>query len=122
MDDHQSPDDEEESPKQQISSPYNNFAKNHMFFDFGYNNTRDDDIDYLFRSIAEIDDLFQLIMVADHFDESMVLLSDLFCWPVEEFAGLSLNRKLVNRNTNENEDERIRNKVSFKSLNTTHVF
>ena len=62
------------------------------------------------KSVTEIDDIFDLILVADYFDESMVLLSDLLCWPIEEFACLTLNARKHTPHDPKDE-ERIREKV-----------
>ena len=54
---------------------------------------RQADKEYVKKAVTEIDKIFDLILVSDYFDESMVLLSDLLCWPIEEFACLTLNAR-----------------------------
>ena len=34
---------------------------------------------------------FDLVMVAEHFDESMVLMANLLCWPLEYVASFKNN-------------------------------
>ena len=71
---------------------------------------RQDDRDYVKKAVAEMDNIFDLVLVSDYFDESMVLLSDLLCWPIEEFACLTLNAR--KHSTHDPKDEeRIREKV-----------
>jgi len=94
------------SPK----SAYSFFTRSHMLYDFGYDNNRQDDRDYVKKAVAEMDNIFDLVLVSDYFDESMVLLSDLLCWPIEEFACLTLNAR--KHSTHDPKDEeRIREKV-----------
>ena len=62
------------------------------------------------KAVTEIDDIFDLILVSDYFDESMVLLSDLLCWPIEEFACLALNARKQTPH-DPIDEERIREKV-----------
>jgi len=82
-----------------------------MFFDMGFDNTRDDDVDYVTNAIKWLDGIFDLVVVSDHFDESMVLLSDLLCWPIEDFACLTVNARVHDNVTSQADDDRIRDKV-----------
>ncbi len=41
--------------------------------------------------IKEIEDTFDLIMIAEHFDESIVLLKHLLCWNYSDLTSLKLN-------------------------------
>ena len=72
---------------------------------------RTEDDNYIKRSIAEIDTIFDLMMISDYMDESMVLLSELMCWDVRELACLKLNARAVNNDRSVEEVERIRSKV-----------
>lgn len=91
-------------------SSFSDLEKNSLFFDFGYDN-RNDGEDYIKRSIAEIDQVFDLIMISDYIDESLVLLSDLMCWSIEDLACLKLNARAKTTETNAVDQERLRNKV-----------
>ena len=82
-----------------------------MFFDMGFDNTRDDDVDYVTNAIKWLDGIFDLVVVSDYFDESMVLLSDLLCWPIEDFACLTVNARVHDNVTSQADDDRIRDKV-----------
>ena len=54
-------------------SHYERFARNAMMYDFGFDNSEEDEsviqgwIDYLDRT-------FDLVLITDYFDESMVLM------------------------------------------------
>ena len=95
-------------------SKYDHFSKSHMFYDLGFDNTRDGDVDYVRESIDSIDAMFDLVLVSDYFDESMVLLSELLCWPIEDFACLTLNGRIHKEPGSEEVEERIRKKVSLE--------
>jgi len=43
------------------------------------------------RKIEEIEEDFDLVMVAEELDESLVLLSELLCWPLEAMVALPVN-------------------------------
>ena len=43
---------------------------------------------------------FHLIMIAEHFDESMVLLAELLCWPLEAVASFKHNVRLSEKKVN----------------------
>lgn len=58
-------------------SHYERFARNAMMYDFGFDNSEEDEsviqgwIDYLDRT-------FDLVLITDYFDESMVLMKVYF--------------------------------------------
>ena len=41
---------------------------------------------------AKTDDDFDLVMIAERFEESLVLLSELLCWPLEDMVYLKTNQ------------------------------
>lgn len=49
--------------------------------------------------IAEVDRTFDLIMVTELFDESLVLLRDLLCWTYEDISYLKVNALRSNAKT-----------------------
>ena len=46
------------------------------------------------KIIHQTDSNFDLVMISEYFDESMVLMADLFCWPLENVVGLRANARL----------------------------
>ena len=91
-------------------SAFSDLEKNSMFFDFGYDN-RNDDVHYINGSIGEIDEIFDLVMISDYMDESLVLLSDLMCWSIEDLACLKLNARAKTEEIATVDKQRLRNKV-----------
>ena len=87
------------------------FAKNPTFFDLGYeystNNKR-----YIKKSIQQLDKIFDLVLVADYFPESIVLLADLLCWNLSDVAYFDLNvRTRKGQGLSPEEHARIRRKA-----------
>ena len=56
---------------------HDHFVKNSVTFDLGFN-IKDDSEAYVKASIAKMNQMFDLVMIADHFQESMVLLAKLW--------------------------------------------
>jgi len=61
-------------------------SKNHMFFDIGYDVTRDQDQAYVTKAIGEMDDNFTLILLTDFFDESLIMMKHLLCWDWDDIV------------------------------------
>ena len=60
-------------------------------YEFGLRVTDNDNMTAVEDKIEEIDQTFDLIMIVEHFEESMVLLKDLLCWPPQDMVSLKLN-------------------------------
>ncbi|XP_030647821.1 galactosylceramide sulfotransferase [Chanos chanos] len=70
-----------------------NYLKNLLFFDFGYDNTlepNDSRVDEGIRAIAK---RFQLVMLVEHFEESLILLKDALCWDMDDLLFFKLNAR-----------------------------
>jgi len=76
-------------------SHYERFARNAMMYDFGFDNSEEDEnviqgwIDYLDRT-------FDLVLITDYFDESMVLMKDELCWNMGDIEYLKSNSRSKN--------------------------
>ncbi|XP_030071497.1 galactose-3-O-sulfotransferase 2-like [Microcaecilia unicolor] len=70
---------------------YNMLIRNTMWYDFGYDNNAEDKEDYVYSVLKEIEQRFQLILIAEYFDESMVLLKNTLCWELEDVVYFKLN-------------------------------
>ncbi|XP_018605085.1 galactosylceramide sulfotransferase-like [Scleropages formosus] len=82
-------------PKQYYSpSSYNSYyLKNLLFFDLGYDNTLEPEDPQVEQAIQAMDKRFQLVMIAEHFEESLILLKDILCWQMEDLLFLRLNMR-----------------------------
>ena len=56
------------------------WARNHMMFDFGYDEDMSDLME-IKAAIRKIEGTFDLVMITGRFDESLVLLKHLLCLP-----------------------------------------
>jgi len=61
-------------------------SKNHMFFDIGYDVSRDQDDAYVSQAISEMDENFTLILLTDFFDESLIMMKHLLCWSWDDIV------------------------------------
>ncbi|NXH17706.1 G3ST2 sulfotransferase, partial [Bucco capensis] len=71
----------------------NIYARNLMWFDFGYDNNAKDNKNYIKEVLKEIEDKFHLILIADYFDESMILLKHTLCWDLDDVVYFKLNSR-----------------------------
>ncbi len=55
-------------------------GKNQQLWDLGLTAEDMEDEDRVDDYIRQLDDQFQLVMIMEHFDESLVMLQDLLCW------------------------------------------
>ncbi|XP_050712281.1 galactosylceramide sulfotransferase-like isoform X2 [Eriocheir sinensis] len=62
-----------------------------MFFDFGYSTAEDMTAERMSHILETLNTTFNLVMVAERYDESLVLLKDLMCWTADDVAYLSIN-------------------------------
>ncbi|KPP66197.1 hypothetical protein Z043_115328, partial [Scleropages formosus] len=88
------------------AEPWNGLARNPMSFDLGLNNWGWNSS--WAEDLARLDQKFQLIMVAEHFDESLVLLKDLLQLDLEELAYVRLNTRSAKDVVNLSEEMRAR--------------
>ncbi|KAL4636111.1 galactosylceramide sulfotransferase-like [Arapaima gigas] len=73
---------------------YNAFyLKNLLFFDFGYDNMMDPDDSRVEKSIQAIEERFQLVMLMEHFEESLILLKEALCWEIDDLLFFKLNAR-----------------------------
>ncbi|XP_069183986.1 galactosylceramide sulfotransferase isoform X2 [Procambarus clarkii] len=67
------------------------FGKNQMLFDFGY--LDDLSVTELRRAIEELDKRFDLVMISEYMDESLVLLRHLLCWSPHDTVVFAKNAR-----------------------------
>ncbi|XP_076876735.1 galactosylceramide sulfotransferase isoform X2 [Brachyhypopomus gauderio] len=69
------------------------YLKNLQFFDLGYDNNLDPEDPTVERAIRAISERFQLILIAEHFEESLILLKDALCWETDDLLFFKLNAR-----------------------------
>uniref|UniRef100_UPI00398EB434 galactose-3-O-sulfotransferase 2-like isoform X1 n=1 Tax=Pristiophorus japonicus TaxID=55135 RepID=UPI00398EB434 len=89
-----------ESLEQFLSEPWryysprdrgNQYARNLMWFDFGFDHNANDTRDYVELVLQEITSTFHLVLLAEYFDESMILLKEALCWDFSDVVSFRLN-------------------------------
>ena len=76
------------------------FGIHQMFYDFGYGSAEDLTHKDMNKILMKLNSTFDLVMIAERYDESLVLLKDLMCWTADDVAYLSINaRKKDKSNT-----------------------
>ncbi|XP_061684442.1 galactose-3-O-sulfotransferase 2 [Syngnathoides biaculeatus] len=75
----------------------NHYAHNIMAFDFGFNNNVsaaiEDFEERTNRYIAAVEQDFQLILISEYFEESMILLKHSLCWSFDDVVSFKLNSR-----------------------------
>ena len=70
------------------------FGRNQMAWDLGMDPSQfDQGVKVIDRFIVRLEDQFDLVMLADRMEESLVLLRHLLCWPVDSMTHLNLNQR-----------------------------
>ncbi|NXX39428.1 G3ST2 sulfotransferase, partial [Tricholaema leucomelas] len=76
-----------------MDSKENMYARNIMWFDFGYNNNARGSKRYIQAVLDEIEQNFHLVLIAEYFDESMILLKHALCWDLDDVVYFKLNSR-----------------------------
>lgn len=69
------------------------YLKNLLFFDFGYDNTLKVTDPQVNEGIKNISGRFQLVMLVEYFEESLILLKDALCWDMDDLLFFKLNAR-----------------------------
>ena len=64
---------------------------NQQLFDMGVPQQMLFEVDAAYSVALKIMKKFDLVMIAEHFDESMILMADLLCWPLKYVASFKNN-------------------------------
>ncbi|KAG9261986.1 galactosylceramide sulfotransferase [Astyanax mexicanus] len=76
------------------SEGFNSFyLRNLLFFDFGQDNNLPADDPRVAEGIRAIAERFELVMLVEHFEESLILLKDALCWDMEDLLFFKLNAR-----------------------------
>lgn len=69
------------------------YLKNLLFFDFGLDNNLEADDPRVTSAIKILSEHFDLVLIADYFEESLILLKDTLCWTMEDILYFKLNAR-----------------------------
>lgn len=78
-------------------------AKNHMFFDIGYD-VSNDDSNYIGSKVNEMENIFTLVLLTDFFDESLIMMKNLLCWDWEDIIYIKFKMRVDDAKTEVQED------------------
>ncbi|KAM6908858.1 galactose-3-O-sulfotransferase 4 [Xenentodon cancila] len=71
----------------------NHYARNLLWFDFGLDHNANFSVALARRGEDMIRRTFNLILVSEYFDQSMILLRHALCWPLDAVVSFSLNAR-----------------------------
>ncbi|XP_037263133.1 galactose-3-O-sulfotransferase 2-like [Falco rusticolus] len=69
------------------------YARNLMTFDFGFNPNGEVSAERVQLMIKAIEASFDLVLITEYFDESMVLLKEMLCWDLDSVVFFPLNSR-----------------------------
>ncbi|KAJ7324967.1 hypothetical protein JRQ81_017987 [Phrynocephalus forsythii] len=75
------------------SAKDSHYAKNLMTFDFGFNHNGNFSAKHVQLMLRLIETEFDLLLISEYFDESMVLLKELLCWDLDDVVSFPLNSR-----------------------------
>uniref|UniRef100_H3ALZ5 Galactose-3-O-sulfotransferase 3 n=1 Tax=Latimeria chalumnae TaxID=7897 RepID=H3ALZ5_LATCH len=77
-----------------VTEKYAMYSHNTLTFDLGGDKDHNpEDEEYVSSFIKEMEDIFSLVMIAEYFDESLVLLKHLLSWDLEDILYIKLNMR-----------------------------
>lgn len=75
------------------SASDSHYSKNLMTFDFGYNHNGNFSAKQVQLMLKAIEADFDLLLISEYFDESMVLLKEVLCWDLDDVVSFPLNSR-----------------------------
>ncbi|RWS05272.1 galactosylceramide sulfotransferase-like protein, partial [Dinothrombium tinctorium] len=100
------------SSKAWKSRYYGKLGLNQMLFDFGINSTHLSEstvhIETVKKHIKKLDRVFDLVMVAEYMDESLILLKNLLCWEMDDIVALKVNARTKKQELSKEAKEQIK--------------
>ncbi|KAF6733169.1 Galactosylceramide sulfotransferase [Oryzias melastigma] len=69
------------------------YLKNILTFDFGFDNNLEADDPQVTEHIRYLSERFDLVLIVEYFEESLILLKDLLCWSTEDILYFKLNAR-----------------------------
>jgi hypothetical protein len=81
-------------------------GKNQLLWDLGMPHTDMEDEEKVSLKISELNKQFDFVLLAEHFDESLVLLARMLCWDLSEVRYLKQNARKADKVSNITEEAR----------------
>ncbi|XP_073480263.1 galactose-3-O-sulfotransferase 4-like [Aquarana catesbeiana] len=70
---------------------FNHYARNLLWFDLGFNNNAPFTVTLARAGAQTVEEMFNLVLLTEYFDESMVLLKEELCWDLDDVVTFKLN-------------------------------
>ncbi|KAL9960668.1 hypothetical protein ACROYT_G034154 [Oculina patagonica] len=93
----------------ELHKQFNHLSNSHLF-DMGFEREHFQNMTFVKSSIDKMDREFDLVMITDYFDESLILLKRLLCWEFEDIVYIKLR---VNKRTLEFEEDVKKNILTW---------
>lgn len=74
----------------------NGMGRNQMLYDLGVRPHQLTNMNFVRLAINNVDQHFDFVMVAEYFDESIILLRHILCWDLDEVVSLTINARMGN--------------------------
>nr|XP_006818900.1 PREDICTED: galactosylceramide sulfotransferase-like [Saccoglossus kowalevskii] len=68
-------------------------VKNPMLYDLGFDPIHMYNMTKINMKIQELDRIFKVVLIAEYFDESLILLKEIMCWEMEDIVYFKLNSR-----------------------------
>ena len=81
-------------------------GKNQLLWDLGMPHYDMEDVEKVDLKIKELDKQFRFVLLAEHFDESLVILAKLLCWDLSEVRYLKQNARKADKVSNITQEAR----------------
>lgn len=81
-------------------------GKNQLLWDLGLPTSHMENQTLVKQKVARLDTEFDLVMMVDRFDESLILLRDLMCWTTDDIAYLKQNERVASSKSNMTDETR----------------
>ena len=85
-------------------------ARNPMMFDLGLNQKYFQNYTAVTNYINFLNKEFDLVMIMDYFDESLILLKRLLCWEIDDILNVKVNERLDNEKAS-NLSDRVKENI-----------
>ncbi|OCT59447.1 hypothetical protein XELAEV_18000869mg [Xenopus laevis] len=92
----------------QPNNESHHYARNLLWFDLGFD---PDDIfteDVASQGVRAVEDVFNLVLLAEYFDESIILLKEELCWELDDIVTFKLNARETPTQLEPDDIERLR--------------
>ncbi|XP_077326700.1 galactose-3-O-sulfotransferase 4-like [Lithobates pipiens] len=86
----------------------NHYARNLLWFDLGFNPNAPFTVTLARAGARAVEGMFNLVLLAEYFDESMVLLKEELCWALDDVVTFKLNIRGSSRPLEPEEVKKLR--------------